>query len=309
MKYLIKLTLILVTTIIGLVVLNKSSQADTIYLPVILVSYEPEKGVSLSYSYCEDLTTLKAGWYINFRHAPIGNCPASDQRFVPIIYGKTEANNNTILTAAINNAKISGWLIGYGEPNLRGTTPLQGAIAWRTIEQVALPAGIKLVSPFPSPHPPNSNLVSPAEPYGYTWTWKMVEEYQNLYGTKPHFDALGWNYYLINYPSFPPKPQDAINFFNARRQEALARGYDVPFWILEYAGACWHTNTPHPTYNAETMQLVTTFFKNTSWITRYAWFSSRIFGNEPWGQNHQSCSLLNPSTGTRTALGATYTNY
>ena len=288
-----------------------STQADfKIFLPMIIKSpYEPAKGISLAKPHCEDLGAVGAGWYINFTYTPSAGCPTDDRRFVPIIYGKNEANDNNILLAAIDNAQASGWLVGYGEPNLRGTNPSEGAIAWRKIEQAALPAGIKLVSPFPSPHPPNSNLVSPSEPYGYTWTWKMIEEYENLYGTKPHFDALGWNYYLINYPSFPPKPQDAINFLNARRQEALIRGYDIPFWIMEYAGACWHSNTAFPTYNKETMQLVTNWYKDTPWISRFAWFSNRIVGNEPWGLNHQSCSLINPATGQPTSLGMMYSSY
>ncbi len=313
MNPLTKLKLIFGVIFISLLALAGLSYADTtIYLPIIIKSaYEPEKGVDLSYSFCEDLNTLGAGWYTNFNYQPAGNCPSNDRRFVPVIYGKNEANNNAILTAAINNAKASGWLIGYGEPNLHGTTPEEGAIAWEKIEDAARPLGIKLVSPFPSPHPPNSNLVSPSEPYGYTWTWKMVEAYKTRNnGAIPQFDALGWNYYLINYPSFPPSPQNAIDFFNARRQEAVAYGYrDKPFWVLEYAGACWHSGTPYPTFNTETMQQVTAFFKNTAWVTRYAWFANRIWGSEPWGQNHQSCSLINPANGQPTSLGSMYSGY
>jgi hypothetical protein len=317
MNPLTKLKLAFGVIFISLIALAGLSYADTtIYLPIIVKSaYEPEKGVDLSYSFCEDLNTLGAGWYTSFNYQPAGNCPPNDRRFVPVIYGKDQANNNAILTTAINNAKVSGWLIGYGEPNLRGTTPYEGAIAWKKIEDAALPLGIKLVSPFPSPHQPYSSLNGSTDPYGYTWTWKMVEEYQKLYGAKPHFDALGWNYYLINedpktgQPMFPPIPQNAIDFLNLRRQEALARGYDIPFWILEYAGACWHGGTPYPTYNTETIQQVTAWFKNTAWVTRYAWFSNRIWGNEPWGQNHQSCTLIDPTTGQPTSLGVMYSSY
>ena len=92
-----------------------------------------------------------------------------------------------------------------------------------------------------------------------------------------------------------------------RLEPVLAEYNDKPFWVLEYAGACW--NSPPYTFNTETMQQVTAFFKDTSWITRYAWFSNRIRGTEPWGPNHQSCSLVDPDTGVLTSLGVLYAGY
>lgn len=289
-----------------------AGQADdpAIYLPVILrAPYLPgKKGISLAYANCEDITKLKAEWYINFQHVPSAGCPSLDKRFVPVIYNALVANNPVMLTQAITNAKASGWLIGFTEPNLPwngNTTPLEGAKAWKKIEEAALPLKIKLVSPVPSPHAPYTPS-NKTDPYGYTWTWKMVEEYQKLYGKKPHFDALGWNYYLV---VFPPNPQDALDFFNARRQEALARGYNIPFWVPEYAGACWHSGTQFPTKNKEMMTLGTQWLKDTPWITRFAWFSNRIKGNELWGLNHQSCSLVNPDTGALMELGVLYAGH
>jgi len=284
----------------GLNLVPRAQTNYTIYLPIIFKSpYEPEKGISLAYPNCEDLDTLNAGWYVNFSNTPSANCPLNDQRFVPMVYNADAATGQSLATA-IDQAKASGWLLGFGEPNLPwngNTSPLAGAIAWRTIEIAALPAGIKLVAPIPSQHDPGY-----FDPLGYTWIWKMVDEYQNLYGEKPHFDAIGWNYY-------DSSPQEFNNFFNARRQEALNRGYNVPFWVLEYAGACWNSDNPYPTGNYEIMTQITPYFRNTPWIARYAWFTNRIRGTESWGEHHQSCSLLNPDTGVRTALGTLYAGY
>lgn len=276
------------------------TQADfEIFLPIILKApYQPKKGISLAYPNCEDIDTLKAGWYVNFTNNPSSGCPSDDQRFVPMIYNANQAAEPA-LTTAINNAQASGWLLGFGEPNLPwngNTSPLAGAQAWRTIEAAALPAGIKLVAPVPSQHNPGY-----FDPLGYTWLWKMVEQYEALYGEKPHFDAMAWNYYSTN-------PQATINFLTARRNEALILGYDIPFWVLEYAGECWVTGQ-FPTGNYNIMTQITPWLKTTPWIARYAWFSNRIKGTEPWGQNHQSCSLINPDTGTPTSLGVLYAGY
>lgn len=285
---------------LGLALPARITQADfQIFLPIILKPpYEPEKGVALAYPSCEDLDTLGAGWYVNFSNSPSAGCPSPDQRFVPMVYNADHATGIT-LTTAISNAKASGWLLGFGEPNLPwngNTTPLEGATAWRAIEAAALPAGIKLVAPAPSQHDPGY-----FDPLGYTWIWNMIDEYHALYGENPHFDAMGWNYYNSS-------PQAFQNFLNARHQEALDRGYDIPFWILEYAGECWNTGN-FPTGNYEIMTQVTPQLKSTPWIARFAWFANRIRGTEPWGQNHQSCSLINPDTGALTALGALYAGY
>jgi hypothetical protein len=294
------LTLTLLYSGYVLVLPNYITRADfQIFLPIIIKApYEPEKGVSLAYPNCEDLTALGAGWYYNNLITPSAGCPLLDQRFVPRIHN-SEQTTAIAITTAISNAKVSGWLMGFTEPNLPwqgNTTPLAGAQAWRAIEAAALPAGIKLVAPSPSQHNPGYY-----DPLGYTWIWKMVDEYQGLYGEKPHFDAMGWNYYESN-------SQAIKNFLTARRNEALARGYDVPFWVTEYGGRCWDTGH-FPTGNETIMTQVTPWLKSVAWITRYAWFSNRIKGNESWGPNWQSCSLVNSNTGALTSLGGLYVGY
>jgi hypothetical protein len=267
-------------------------------------SGESKKGVSLAHPNCEDLETLQVSWY--FDNTIQGACPSATVPFIPRLYATGQVTDSLILGQAIDSAKASGWLLGFVEPNLPwhgNVNPEDGARAWRTIEAAALPAGLKLVAPSPSQHPPHTQILPdyPPDPYGHTWLWAMVEAYQKLYGNKPHFDALAWNYYENT-------PAAVKASLTARHEEAIAHGYDVPFWVMEYAGRCWDSGK-FPTGNEQIMAEITPWFNETPWIARYAWFSNRIRGDEPWGPNHQSCSLINPDTGQPTDLGQMYLGY
>jgi hypothetical protein len=264
----------------------------------------PKKGISLAYPNCEDIDTLQVSWY--FDQNPSPKCDSLSVPFIPRIFGAQQANDSHVLGQAIKSAQASGWLLGFVEPNLPwhgNVSPADGAKAWRTIEAAALPAGLKLVAPSPSQHAPHTKILPEydPDPYGYTWLWAMVDAYQKLYGEKPHFDAMAWNFYENN-------PTATKAYLTARHEEALALGYDVPFWVMEYAGRCWDSDK-YPTGNEQIMAQITPWFNDTPWIGRYAWFSNRIRGDEPWGPNHQSCSLLNPGTGQPTALGQSYRGY
>ncbi len=269
--------------------------------PAITNKGSKKKGILLpgAYSFCEDIETLNIGWYYRNSVDPAPDCPSPDPRFVPRLTNGRLVSDES-LAAAIENAKASGWIIGFVEPNIpwwdgsgEPVTPLEGAKNWRKIEEAALPAGIKLVSPSPSRHDPGY-----FDEYGYTWIWAMVDAYENKFGAKPHFDAMGWNYYDNN----PHKFQE---FFSARRREAVEKGYDVPFWILEYAGECWNTDK-YPTGNDEIMTRITPSLESTPWISRYVWFTNRISPNDPWAENSHSCTLIDPETGELTSLGEFY---
>ncbi|GAB4453764.1 MAG: hypothetical protein Kow0031_35970 [Anaerolineae bacterium] len=272
-------------------------------LPPAESGYTPssKKGVILpgEHSFCQDLDTLNVGWYYRNEPRPAPDCPVPDPRFVPRLTNAAIVTDEA-LAEAIKNAHASGWLIGFVEPNLPWwshdnipPTPLTGARNWRKIEEAALPVGIRLVSPSPSQHEPGVH-----DDYGHTWLWAMVDAYEAEYGEKPHFDALGWNFYSKN-------PANFQAFFMERRNEALAYGYDVPFWILEYAGDCWNSDK-FPTGNEEVVTRVTPSFENTPWIARYVWFANRIRPDESWAPNWHSCSLIDPDTGELTELGKLY---
>ncbi|MCP4358282.1 MAG: hypothetical protein GY796_09735, partial [Chloroflexi bacterium] len=151
----------------------------------------PKKGLDVIASpACADVETLKAAWYLNWKPKPDETCDGVDERFVPRI---SSAGAMPSLPQAIENAKASGWLIGFNEPNhphQANMPPAQGAELWKQIEDAAVPAGIKLVSPAPNQFDPGK-----VDPHGHQWLWAMVDEYQARYNKKPHFDAIGWNIY------------------------------------------------------------------------------------------------------------------
>lgn len=300
-----------------------------IYLPIIIKVYEPEKGTILAYPNCEDLTTLNIGWYKNNQISPSAGCPAIDQRFVPRIVNPTVANTPALLSQAVLNARPSGWLLGYVEPNLtsnglidagtgqqRAYTPQEGAEAWRKIEEEAAKYNLKLVAPSPSQHDPcvvSVGVTPPVKdcsknPLGNTWIWEMIDAYKNTYGNYPRIDAFGWNFYERD-------PQAIINYLTTQRQKAQAAKFNgqyqnTPFWVLEYGGTCWDSSLgDRVTGNTRIMSQVTAWFKSTDWVTRYAWFANRIRATDAWAIDHQSCTLINPDTGAATSLGQTYAGY
>jgi len=276
-----------------------SSSAFTVYLPILIVPPppNPKKGVGVVASPgCTDLQTLQASWYLNWKFFPDSTCTIHEaEKFVPRL---RDASMMKFLTPAINSAKASGWLIGFSEPNLSwqaNMSPDQGAILWRQIEQAADAAGgIKLVSPSPNQYNPGD-----ADPYGHQWLWAMVDAYRARYGHNPRFDAIGWNIYA-------KKHSDIKAYLTTRRNEALARGYDVPIWILEYGGECWRSSDNG---NTGIMNETTAWFNATPWIGRYAWFANRLTGSQPFAKGWQSCSLIRPNTGLSTELGQTYSKY
>jgi hypothetical protein len=274
-----------------------NSNVVTIYLPVIIVpSLSLKKGIAaVSSPACTDLEAMRATWYFNWSPSPDSTCASTDQaKFIPRISNAQQVQQ---LSIAIANAQASGWLIGFNEPNLTwqgNLSPAQGAILWKQIENAALPAGIKLVSPTPNPGNPGSY----GNPYGHQWTWAMVQEYQARYNKAPHFDALSWNVYGNN-------GTELINFLIARRKEALQRGYNVPIWVLEYAGNCLGSVSN----NQSVLLRTTPWLESTSWIGRYAWFANRLTGSGPNQNGHQNCSLINPTSGKPTILGQLYQMY
>lgn len=261
-----------------------TTQAYTIYLPVVVDLRNSKKGVGMTSSDCDDLEALRTSWYLKWYPLPYSGCDGKE--FVPRI---SNAEHMTYLAQAVTYAQDSGWLIGFTEPNLpwhADLSPAEGARLWRQIEQATAGTGVKLVSPSPSQHPPGQ-----LDPYGYTWLWAMVSAYQiQNNGQKPHFDAVAWNIYDAN-------PNVIRAYLTTRHNEMLARGYNVPIWVLEYGGECW-SNTGNQTI----MTNITPWFDQTSWIGRYAWYATRI--DNGW----LSCSLLNES-GNLTTLGNIYRGF
>lgn len=274
------------------------SHAFTVYLPLALgpPPLNPKKGVGVVASpACDDLESVKASWYLNWGIYPDATCTAENKdKFVPRMYN---GNSMLQLEVAIENAKASGWLIGFSEPNLPwqgNVTPTQGAIYWRQIEIAADAAGIKLVSPSPNQWEPGQN----GQPYGHQWVWVMVDEYRARYGKSPRFDAMGWNIYKRT-------AGEIQAYLTTRRNEALARGYDVPIWLLEIGGRCVTGSAPEI---QGTMTAITPWLDSTPWIERYAWFANRA-SVDGSGVDYSKCSLVDPNTNNLTQLGRIYSTY
>jgi hypothetical protein len=272
------------------------SQAYTVYIPLIHVPPppNPKKGVGVVRPpACTDMRNLDASWYFTWSPFPDPTCTVTENnRFIPRI---SNAQSMAHLGTALNYAKQSGWLIGFTEPNLpwqSNLTPAQGAVLWKQIEEAAdAVGGIKLVSPSPNQYNPGE-----ADPYGHQWLWAMVSDFNLRFGRNPRFDAIGWNIYKQS-------PNEITAYLTARRNEALVRGYNVPIWVLEYAGECWRGSGSN---NQSIMTATTAWFDATPWIGRYAWFANRLSGSEPNAVGWQSCSLVNPQTGALTSLGQIY---
>ena len=197
------------------------------------------------------------------------------------------------LPEAVEHAQASGWLMGFNEPDMPEpyghlTTPGEAAAAWRIIEQQA--AGIRLVSPVPSQE-------------DFDWLWRMVAEYEILYGEKPRFDAIGVHWYNWVEPS---SVQPAKDHLLQVRQQALAHGYDVPFWLTEFAG---HIGQPDPQGGHQRlMEEFIPWMEDRPWIGRYAWFATLIKPVEPWCTGCQYCSLTYES-GELTPIGVIYEGF
>lgn len=274
------------------------SNVYTLYLPIITNPRTKNGFGAARYSPgCVDLTTLRAFWYHNWSPFPDPNCGSGyNKSFVPMIYNGTSM---VWLSTAIANAQASGWLMGFSEPNIDihgGLTPAEGAVLWKQIEDAVAGTTIKLVSPAPNQWHPGQN----GQTYGHQWTWVMVDEYQLRYGSKPRFDALGWNFYADN-------STELQSFLIARHNEALARGYDVPFWLFEYAGSCVFGS------NASiqaTMLAATPWLDTTPWIGRYAWFATRLtLSSDAAGNDYTKCSLIDANSGAITPLGQIYQGF
>jgi len=256
----------------------------TIYLPAI---HSGPKPAMLGVCGFAGFDKIGAEWAYSWT----GNT-GSNPRFVPMIRD-IRPETMSRLSEAVENARASGWLMGFNEPDMEWpygwlTTPEEGARAWRLIEEAAL--GIKLLSPTPSQN-------------DFDWLWRMVTAYESLYGERPRFDAIGVHYYS----GCPPDIEAGKQHLLRVRQEALVHGYDVPLWLTEFAGCC---PLPDPENgNAQMMIELIPWMKARAWMGRYAWFMALIQPDDPVLPGFTSCSLIHWETGELTELGKLYGSF
>jgi len=245
--------------------------------PTPLPEFPTSKGVSLQKSYCQDVALLGGEWNYNWGPEPVQGCEAG---FVPMIGGRFSP---TQLGRAILWATRSGWLLGFNEPDhaeQANIPPEEAAILWRQIEEARLP-GVR--------------LVSPATVQGdLNWLRQWRNAYYARYNEYPHVDAWAFHYY--------GGASGLYNALSAMVAQLDAWGEPGEVWVTEF-GRC-------DDKAVDFMESAISIFKASPYVTRYAWFTNRIRGDEPWnpGGVANQCALLTMD-GQLRPLGQRYAAY
>jgi hypothetical protein len=248
-----------------------------IFFPVVLSPGGPtiRKGVGLTYENCADALAVGATW--QYRWVPLViNCPGLEN--VPMIWGASD-----VAKTVTGNSQ---WIMGFNEPDLAtqaNISPAKAATLWRTIEGKY--PGRSLLAPAPSAAHPD-------------WLVQFRNAYIGLYKTAPRLDGLAVHCYRWT-------AEDCISL----TQWYLARAKEwgiSEVWVSEFAFLpCGNRSIAQA--EAEMEQYIQ-WMKGNPKITRYAWFASRIRGDEWWAFQPRECNtpLLDFDRGSLTAFGNGY---
>jgi len=241
---------------------------NTVFIEVIPLpspdspEFPTNKGVSLQKHYCQDVARLGGEWNYNWGPEPVQGCEAG---FVPMVCGRF---SETHLETAIFWAARSGWLLGFNEPDQpeqANIAPDQAAGLWRRIEE-ARPSGVRLISPVTAQGDLN-------------WLRQWRNAYYAKYTAYPHVDAWAFHYY-------GGSARDLRNALDAMTAQLEAWGEPGEIWVTEF-GRC-------DDKAVDFMEDAISIFKADPRVTRYAWFTNRIRGDESWnpGGICNPCALL-----------------
>lgn len=235
-----------------------------------------KKGVPLTYSDCPTVSTVKGSWQYGWSPTP-ANCSGVEN--VPMIED-ISAMNATL-------GGNSQWLMGFNEPDLTDQANLslsQVVGLWRTLEQKY--PNLKLLAPAPSGG--NGN-----------WIVDFRNRYYSTYGTFPRLNGLAVHCYAW-YAS------DCIN--QTKQFESWANSWGIAeVWVTEFSLSPYAPSSP-----AQSLQEAQTFINwmtNETKVTRYAWFTSKVQGNEAWLSPYFVTPLVQWSSGQPTSYGTLYTSY
>lgn len=235
----------------------------------------PKKGVPLTYDDCPSVTTMNATWEYAWKATP-PNCAGVEN--IPMI----ELPASIDMTLGGNSI----WIMGFNEPDLRGVSAHDAAVFWRQVEQ-KYPTR-KLLSPAPSGGTPN-----------IFWLADFYNAYVTLYGNAPRLDGLAAHCYAWETSQCYPQIQ---------QYQTWAEAWGVPeIWVTEFSFAT--TSPSSPDRSLQQQQEFINFMVNDPKITRYAWFASKMLGNEPWALPDFNTPLINWNTGQPTAYGNIYLPY
>ena len=242
-------------------------------MPAIHKANSPKKGVGLSYAHCEDVTGVDATWQYGWSAHP-RDCASED---VPMIWGDQQIGDTI--------GGDSQWLLGFNEPDRpeqANLTPWEAAELWRTLD--AEHADLLLVSPAPS-------HLDPA------WLARFRQAYIVRYGHAPRLDALAVHCYG-GYAGCRRVVEQVIGY-------ASAWGIEGGVWVTEFA-------TPPCLFASEAEALeqaraLIQWMNTEPGVMRYAWFTTRISGEEWWGSDMDCATpLLDFNAGTLTEWGQMY---
>ena len=248
-----------------------------VYLPLIQsnpASAAPlKKGVPLTYPDCAIVTAVNASWEYAWGPTP-PDCPGVEN--IPMIWDSSEIN----YTLGGN----SQWIMGFNEPDSASQanmSPAQAAAGWRQIEQ-KYPTR-KLLAPAPS----GANA---------SWIVDFRNAYISAYGTAPRMDGLDVHCYRWYASECTDHTQNFITWANS---------WNVPeVWVTEFSFS--PTSPSSPARSLQEAQTFITWMENNPKITRFAWFASKIQGNEWWLPPTHNTPLVNWTTGLPTTYGAMY---
>ncbi len=264
------------------VIKRATSNNSNVFLPLVIGgssgTSQPirKKGVGLTYQDCTSVTLVGAFWAFNWTAVP-PTCP--DIENVPMIWGAGEVN----VTLGGN----SEWVLGFNEPdsaNQSNLTPAQAAALWRQIEQKY----------------PNRKLVSPA-PSGANpeWLVSFRDAYLAAYGTAPRLDGLAVHCYAWYASQCITHTQKFMTWANA---------WNVPeIWITEFSFS--PTAPSNSTRALDEGRTFITWLQSQPQVTHYAWFASKMQGNEWWLVPTFQTPLIEWNSNTLTSFGQMYLPY
>lgn len=249
------------------------------FLPIIFSVSAPaiplKKGVPLTYDDCPSVSTMKAYWEFSWDPTP-PNCAGVEN--VPMIWGAVDMD-----TPLGGN---SDWIMGFNEPDTAwqaNLSPAQAAALWRQIEQ----------------RYPTRKLLSPVTGNDPNWLPNFRDAYISAYGTAPRLNGLAMHCYAWYASQCIPRTQQL---------ETLASTWGATeVWVTEFSFAT--TSPSSPDRSLQEQQLYIDWMVAERGVTRYAWFASKIQGNEWWIMNAFLTPLVDWSTGQPTQYGSIYLPY
>ena len=171
-------------------------------------------------------------------------------------------------------------VFGFNEPdqsNQSNMTPYEGAVNWFALE-VSCPT-CYFVSPAPSQ-------------MDVDWLRRWIEEYEDLYGVTPRFDAIGAHCYATT-----GKCQDFL-----QESRVLAQEYGVPVWVTEFA--CLPMGKDDIPRQAQNLAILVEWMDQQDWIEYWAYFIMTCSGYEPWSfGTDMNPALVDFETGELTPFG------